>query len=147
MSTIRVDLPEARGDRGAHPPDIDPPITPGECASLGRCSRGSGLTAQCSGCRAIRTGFGYPANHTERCPERIEQELEKKPEGASKVARDRERIKRARHEERSPRHENRGTLSNDQIARSLKELARQALVMVLEMNGRPVAMSPPREQS
>ena len=24
---IRVDLPEARGDRGADPPDIDPPIT------------------------------------------------------------------------------------------------------------------------
>ena len=25
---IRVDLPEARGDRGAHPPDIDPPTIP-----------------------------------------------------------------------------------------------------------------------
>ena len=46
-------------------------------------------------------GIGYPANHTERCRERIEQELEKEPEGASKVACDRERIKRARHEERA----------------------------------------------
>ena len=48
-----------------------------------------GLTAQCLGCRAIRTGIGYPAKHTERRRERIEQELEKEPEGASKVARDR----------------------------------------------------------
>ena len=53
-----------------------------------------------SRCRAIRTGIGYPTNHTERCRERIEQELEKEPEGASRVARDRERIKRARHEEK-----------------------------------------------
>ena len=60
-----------------------------------------GLTAQCLGCRAIRTGIGYPANHTERCRERIEQELEKEPEGTSKVARDGTRIKRARHEERA----------------------------------------------
>ena len=28
ISNIRVDLPEARGDRSAHPPDIDPPIIP-----------------------------------------------------------------------------------------------------------------------
>ena len=34
--------------------------------------------------------FEQPANHTERCRERIEQELEKEPEGDSKVARDRE---------------------------------------------------------
>ena len=27
-ANIRVDLPEARGDRGANPPDIDPPIIP-----------------------------------------------------------------------------------------------------------------------
>ena len=53
------------------------------------------------GCRAIRTGIGNRANHTERCRERIEQELEKEPDGASKVARDRERVERARHEERS----------------------------------------------
>ena len=59
------------------------------------------LAAQCLGCRAIRTGNGYQANHTERCNERIEQELEKESEGASKVARDRERIKRARHDERA----------------------------------------------
>ena len=46
-------------------------------------------------------GIGYPANHTERCRERIEQELEKEPEGASTVARDRERTKRKRHAERA----------------------------------------------
>ena len=40
-------------------------------------------------------------NHSERCRERTEHELEKEPEGASKVAPDRKRIKRARHEERS----------------------------------------------
>ena len=57
-----------------------------------------GLTAQSLGCRAIRTGIGYPANHAERCRER---KLEKEPEGASKVACDRERIKRARNEERA----------------------------------------------
>ena len=66
-----------------------------------------------------------PANHTERCRERIEQEFEKEPEGASSIARVRERIKRARHEERA---------SKGQIARSSKELARQALVMVLVLN-------------
>ena len=70
---IRVDLPEARGDRM-------------------RLTRETferfGLTALCLGCLAIRTGIGYPANHTERCSERIE--LEKEPEEASKVARDRE---------------------------------------------------------
>ena len=32
---------------------------------------------------------------------RIEQELEKEPEGASRIARDGERIERARHEERA----------------------------------------------
>ena len=57
-----------------------------------------GLTGQCLGCRAIRTGIGYLANHTERCRERIEHE--KEPEGAFTVAFARERIKRARHEER-----------------------------------------------
>ena len=87
-----------------------------------------GLTAQRLGCRAVRTGIGYPANHTERCRERIEQELEKEPEGASRVARDRK--KRARHEERGESR----TLSNGRIARSLKELARQAVVVVLEVN-------------
>ena len=98
---IRVDLPEARGDRGAHPPDIDPPIIPRRMRLTREMFERFGLTAQCLGCRAIRTGVGYPANHSERCRERIEHELEKEPEGASKVARDRERIKRARHEERS----------------------------------------------
>ena len=87
---IRVDLPEARGDRGAHPPHIDPPIIPRRMRLTGEVFERFGLTAQCLGCRAIRTGIGYPANHTERCRERIEQELEKEPEGASKVARDRE---------------------------------------------------------
>ena len=98
---IRVDLPEARGERGAHPPDIDPPIIPRRMRLTREMFERFGLTAQCLGCRAFRTGIGYPANHTERCRERIEQELEKEPEGASKVARDRERIKRARHEERA----------------------------------------------
>ena len=98
---IRVDLPEARGDRGAHPPDVDPPIIHRRMRLTREMFERFGLTAQCLGCRAIRTGVGHPANHTERCRERIEHELEKEPEGASKVARDRERIKRARHEERA----------------------------------------------
>ena len=58
---IRVDLPQAGGDRGAHPPDVDPPIIPGV--------ERFGLTAECLSCRAIRTGLRYPANHTERCRE------------------------------------------------------------------------------
>ena len=45
--------------------------------------------------------IGYPANHTERCRERIEQELEMEREGTCKVARDRGRNKRARHEGRA----------------------------------------------
>ena len=114
---IRVDLPGAGGNRGAHPPDIDPLIVPRRVA-LTREFEKFGLTAQCLGCRAIRSVSGYPANHTERCRERIEQELEKEPEGASRVALDRQRVKRG----------------NGWIAKSLKELARQALVMVLAMN-------------
>ena len=92
-----------------------------------------GLTAQCLGCRATWTGVGYPANHSERCRDRIEHELEKEPEGASKVARDRERIKRARHEEgfRDVRIEDPDQRLDP---RSSKELARQALVMVLEIS-------------
>ena len=93
---IRVDLSEAVGDSGAHPPDIDPPFIPKIMRLTWEMFERFGLTAQCLGCRAIPTRIGYPANHTERCRERIEQELEKEPEGASKVARDRERIKRAR---------------------------------------------------
>ena len=99
MSTS-VDLPEA-GGRGAHPPDIDPLIITRRMRLAGEMFERFGLTAQCLGCRAIRTGIGYPANHTERCRKRIEQELEKEPEGASRIARDRERIKRAKHEERA----------------------------------------------
>ena len=98
---IRVDLLEARGDRGAHPPDVDPPIIPRRMRLTREMFVRFGLTAQCLVCRAIRTGIGYVADHTEHCRQRIEQELEKEPEGASKVARDRERIKRARHEERT----------------------------------------------
>ena len=75
--------------------------SPEECASPGEMFERFGLTAQCLGCRGIRTGVVYPANHSGRCRERIEHELEKEPEGATKVARDRERIKRARHEERA----------------------------------------------
>ena len=101
MSTSVWISPEARGDRGVHPPDIDPPVIPRRMRLTRDMFERFGLTAQCLGCRAIRTGIGYPANHTERCRERIEQELEKEPEGASRVARDRERIKRARHEERA----------------------------------------------
>ena len=59
---IRVDLPEARGDRGVHPPDIDPPIIPRRMRLTREMFERFGLTAQCLGCRAIRTGIGYPAN-------------------------------------------------------------------------------------
>ena len=79
---IRVDLPEARGDRGAHPPDIDPPIIPRTMRLTREMFERFGLTAQCLGCRAIRTGIGYSANHTERCRERSEQELEKELPGS-----------------------------------------------------------------
>ena len=82
-------------------PDVDPPIILRRMRLTREMFERFGLTAQCLGCRAIRTGIGYPANHTERCRERIEQELEKELEGASRVARDRERTKRARHEERA----------------------------------------------
>ena len=61
-----------------------------------------GLTAQSLGCRAIRTGIGYPSNHTERCRERIEQQLEKEPERASKVALDTGNQAIQRHENRGP---------------------------------------------
>ena len=80
---IRVDLAEARGDRGGRIRQIlTHQSSPEECASPGRCFERFGLAAQCSGCRAIRTGIGHPANHTDRCRERIEQELEKEPPGS-----------------------------------------------------------------
>ena len=104
---IRVDLPEARGDRGVHPPGIDPPIIPRRMRLTREMFERFGLTAQCLGCRAIRTVIAFPANHTERCRERIEQELKKEPEGASRVARDREnQASQARGA--SQRHESRG---------------------------------------
>ena len=53
------------------------------------------------GLPCLPNGIGYLAKHAERCRERIEQEVEKEPEGASKVARDRESIKRAKHEKRA----------------------------------------------
>ena len=70
---------------------------------------------------------------TERCRERVEQELEKELGKASRVASDRERIKRARHEEKG-RDTRVEYLSNGRMVRSLKELARQVLVMVLVTN-------------
>ena len=104
---IRVDLPEAGGDRGVHPPDTEPPIIPRRMRLTREMFERFGLTAQCLGCRAIRTLFGYPTNHTERCRERIEQELAKEPEGVSSVARDREgQASQARGA--SQRHESRG---------------------------------------
>ena len=57
--------------------------------------------ARCLGCSAARTGVGYPANHTQLCRERVERDLEKELEAASKVARDRESFTRARYEERA----------------------------------------------
>ena len=58
---------------------------------------------------------------------------EKEPEGASKVARDGESIKRARDEARA-RNMRIEDLDERLVARSSKELVRQALVMVLEMS-------------
>ena len=97
---IRVDFPEARGDRGAYPPDTTP-VIPRRMRLTREMTDKFGLTPQCLGCRAIRTGEGYNVKHTGRCRERIEREVGKEPEGSSKVARDTERIKRARTEERA----------------------------------------------
>ena len=58
---IRVALPEARGDRGAHPPDIDPPTIHRRMRLTREMFERFGLRAQCLGCRAIRTGVEYPA--------------------------------------------------------------------------------------
>ena len=58
------------------------------------------LSAQCLVAVPFEQELGTRQT-TQRCRERIEQELEKEPEGASRVARDRERIQRARHEERA----------------------------------------------
>ena len=141
---IRVDLPEARSDRGAHPPDIHPPMIPRRMRLTGEMFERFGLPAQCLGCRA---GIGYPANHTERCRERIEQELEMEPEGASKVARDRERIKRARHEEKG-----RDMRIEDPEQRPDREVtegtgassSRDGAGNEQEATGGPVAMSEPQ---
>ena len=76
---IRVNLPEARGDRGAHPPENDRPIIPKIMRFSGEVFERFGLTAQCLSCRAVQIGIGFQANHTGRCRERIEQELEKEP--------------------------------------------------------------------
>ena len=105
------------------------------------------LTAQCLVCRAIQTGIGYPANHTERCRERIEQELEKEPEGASEVARDTERITRARHEERArdiriedpDRTLDREVIEGSAVSSSPDDAGNEQ-----EVAERPVAMSEPQ---
>ena len=55
---IRVDLPEARGDRGVHPPDIDPPVITRRMRLARDMFERFGVTAQCLGCRAIRTELG-----------------------------------------------------------------------------------------
>ena len=82
---IRVDLLEAGGDRGARIRHIlTRSSSAGECASIVGCS---GDSVSPPGV----WGMGHPANHTERCRERIEQELEKESEGASQ-----------RHENRGP---------------------------------------------
>ena len=67
-----VDFPEARGDRGMHPPDTAPPSIPRRMRLTREMFDRFGLTAQRLGCRAIRTGEGYPAKHTERCRPRVE---------------------------------------------------------------------------
>ena len=64
---IRVDLPWPGDDKGAHPPDIDPPIIQRRMRLRREMFERFGLTAQYLGCCAIRTGLGYPANRTERC--------------------------------------------------------------------------------
>ena len=135
-ANIRVDLPEARGDRGVHPPDIDPPIIPRRMRLTREMFERFGLTAQCLGCRAIRTGIGYPANHTERCRERIEQELEKEPEGASRVARDRENQASVEDPEQRP---DRVVIEGIGASSS-----RDGAGNELEATGRPVAMSEPQ---
>ena len=133
--------------RGVHPPDIDPPIIPKRMRLTREMFERFGLTAQCLGCRAIRTGIGNPANHTERCRERIEQELEKEPEGASRVARDRERIKRSRHVER-PRDMR--VVDPEQwpdrvvIEGTGASSSRDGAGNEQEASGRPVAMSEPQ---
>ena len=90
---IRVGLLGARGDRGARPPDVDPPVMPRSMRLTSEVFECFGLTAQCLGCRAIRTAVGHPASHTERRRERVERELEKE------LYRDAEGIMRARREE------------------------------------------------
>ena len=75
--------------------------SPGECASPGTCSRGLVSPPNVWVAVPFEQELGTRQTNTERCRKRIEQELEKEPEGASRVARDRERIKRARHEERA----------------------------------------------
>ena len=103
-----------------------------------------GLTAQRLGCRAIRTGIGYPANHTERCRERIEQEFEKEPEGASKVARDSERIKRARHEERAREMRIEDQRQDREVIEGCgASSSRNGGGHEQEFSGKPVAMSEP----
>ena len=109
---------------------LTPPIIPRRMRFNREMFETFGLTAQCLGCRAIRTG--NPANHTERCRERTEQELEEEPVGASKVAPDRESSEPGTRSEPETRESR--ILINGQIARSSKELACQALVMVLEMS-------------
>ena len=60
---IRVDLPEARGDRGAHPPDREPPFLTRRMRLTKEMFERFGLTTKCLSCCAIRTGVGHPANH------------------------------------------------------------------------------------
>ena len=91
---IRVDLPESGGDRVRIRRMLMHQSSQRECTPIGRCARG--LVSPPNVWVAVPFRNFFHENHTERCRERIEHELEKEPEGASKVPRDRDRIKRAR---------------------------------------------------
>ena len=75
---IRVGLSEAGGDRGVHPSDFEPPISSRRMRLTREMFERFGVTAQTFTLRDVAKGF--------------EQEHVKEPEGASRVARDRESV-------------------------------------------------------
>ena len=141
-----MDLSEARGDRGVHPPDIDPPIIPWRMRFTGRCSRG--LVSPPNAWVAVpferelgtrQTTLSDVAKGLSRSLRRSLKELP----GSLAT----ERIKRARHEERA-----RDTRVEDPEQQPDREViegtgassSRDGAGNEQEVTGGPVAMSEPQ---
>ena len=92
---IRVDVPKSEEvERMPRPLEMGPEVARRRMKLTKQDFAQHGMTARCPGCAAIRRG-GPAANHTERCRERVEAEIAKTPEGATRLERAKHRFDEA----------------------------------------------------